>query len=145
MMWLAILALAASDEPDVDGPPPEWVAEHAPYGFDITPRDGKVWINMDRVGDEDDYAVLANDFYKATGNFRYVWVRGYHRRNPKVRYRETITRVSFTCDGEYMETRYYVAIDANRKRVATDESTTKQMIVPGTYGDQWKRFLCEGK
>ena len=105
---LLAFGLGAQSDPDliVDGPPTEWLAQNAPYGWDIT-LDGKVWVNVNPPGARDDYSIFGNDLYKVrTSGNRHprVWIRGYHARNPKVRYRESKLLVSIDCDRDQIWT-----------------------------------------
>jgi hypothetical protein len=147
MMLLAALTLAAQVAPDdltLDAPPLDWTTDHAPYGMDVT-FDGKVWINTNREGARDDYAILANDLYKAltahSSNPR-LWIRGYHLRNREVTYRETKTLVSIDCvrDTIWIERKLYYK--ANGDLIASTGPFASEPVVPGSIGESWRKFAC---
>ena len=141
---LVLLAAEPPAEPLLDGPPLEWATDRAPYGMDIT-LDGKLWINTNRTGARDDYAILANDLHKAltTGtDRRRLWVRGYHLKNPDVSYRETKQLVWIDCkrDTIWIERRLEYA--ASGDLIATTGPFSMEPIVPGSIGESWRKAAC---
>ena len=142
----ALLLLAAEQSTDafLDSPPVDWVTAHAPYGMDVT-LDGKVWINTNRTGAKDDYAILANDLYKAvtgrSSNPR-LWIRGYHFRNRAVTYRETKILVSIDClrDTIWVERKLFYA--AGGELLASTGPFGTEPIVPGSIGETWRDAAC---
>ncbi|RYD68599.1 MAG: hypothetical protein EOP58_00110 [Sphingomonadales bacterium] len=115
----------------------------APFGVDITP-DETAWINMAPVGQTSDYAVRARDYLNIKSSYPTVWIRGYHRRNPRVDYRESKLRVTFDCKGERYSEDYVVHYKANG---AFSEYGGRaggyHPVVPGTEAANWLRFVCK--
>lgn len=146
MFLVALVFALAQAEPDLklDAPPLDWTTDHAPYGMDVT-FDGKVWINTNRTGARDDYAILANDLYKAitghSSNPR-LWIRGYHLRNRGVTYRETKTLVSIDCmrDTIWVERKLYYKADGDL--LATTGPFASEPVVPGSIGETWRKAAC---
>lgn len=145
MIW--ILALLASTVPGdliVDGPPPEWLAENAPNGFDIT-LDGIIWLNVGAPGRIDDYALRANDVYLAATNrsiYPKAWVRGYHLRNRKLPYRESKRQISIDCQRQTMTNLYTVYYKADGSALFTEGQRATVPVVPGTYDEAYMKRLC---
>jgi hypothetical protein len=140
----ALLLVAAQPAAELDAPPLDWVTAHAPYGMDVT-LDGKVWINTNPVGEKNDYAILANDLYKAlsghSSNPR-LWIRGYHLRNPGVTYRETKTLVSIDCVRDTIWIERQIYYKAGGELLASTGPFTSEPVVPGTVGETWRKFAC---
>ena len=146
MMLLAALLLVAQAPPDMklDAPPLDWVTDHAPYGMDVT-FDGKVWINTNRIGARDDYAILANDLYRrsrAIAATRACAIRGYHLKNRDVTYRETKTLVSIDCvrDTIWIERKLYYK--AGGDLLASTGPFASEPVVPGSIGESWRKAAC---
>lgn len=141
---LLLLAPAWANDPIVDGPSDEWLKAHAPYGFDIT-LDGKVWVNTNTPGARDDYAILGKDLEKAlsghSSNPR-LWVRGYHRRNPGVTYRETKQLINVDCarDTIWIERKLYYSADGDL--ITSTGPFASEPIVPGSIGESWRKAAC---
>lgn len=141
--WPAHLMGAPADEL-LDAPPLDWVTQHAPFGMDVT-LDGKVWVNTNRIGARDDYAILANDLHRAltsgTAQPR-LWIRGYHLRNTKVKYRETKQLVTIDCarDTIWVERKLYYAADG--ELLATMGPYASEPVVPGSIGEGWRDAVC---
>lgn len=144
-LMLAALLMLADGAADIQlkSPPLEWVQEHSTrYGFDVTP-DGNLWINVDppRVGE--DYAILANDLYKASGRWRTVWVRGYFKHAPKVPIRESKMQISVDCEGRRLATLYRITYAPDGSVVDNSSGgVTYTPAIPGTYGEQWVDTIC---
>lgn len=144
LLMPVLLAVQPAPEFALDAPPLDWVTDHAPYGMDVT-LDGKVWINTNPTGARDDYAILANDLYKALtaqSTHPHLWIRGYHRRNQKVTYRETKTLVEIDCarDRLWIERKLYYAADGDV--VASSGPFASEPVVPGSIGESWRKFAC---
>ncbi|QNN64336.1 hypothetical protein H9L12_08320 [Sphingomonas rhizophila] len=145
VLVLAALALAqeAATEPQIDGPL-EWAMERAPHGIDIT-LDGKLWINSNKVGAKDDYAILATDLHRAVTSKSIkprLWVRGYHRRNPSVNYRESKLLVVIDCTRDTLRIEKRIAYSADGGIVETGGPYRSDPIVPGTNGEAWRKMAC---
>jgi hypothetical protein len=122
----------------------DWVAANSPHGFDVTP-DGTIWINLSEVGKTDDYAIRAEDLRDATearNRKPSFWVRGYHKRNPKVRYRQTKARLTLDCEHETLETSTTAYYDADGNLLWRTGYTPTEYIIPGTYGAEYRRLFC---
>jgi hypothetical protein len=141
-----IFSIQSAPEPLLDAPPLDWVTARAPYGMDIT-LDGKIWVNTNRTGSRDDYAILANDLYKAvtsgTKSPR-IWIRGYHLRNAAVKYRETKQLVTINCqrDTIWIERKLFYSSDG--EVLATAGPHTSEPVVPGSIGESWRDAVCGG-
>ncbi|MCL6684465.1 surface-adhesin E family protein [Sphingomonas alba] len=145
-MILAGLMLIAEPpaEPLIDGPPLDWATDHAPFGMDIT-LDGKLWINTNKVGARDDYAILANDLYRSLTNrsaFPRVWIRGYHRKNSTVTYRETKALVEIDCMADTIRVERRVYYSASGETVGSEGPFAADPIVPGSIGESWRKAAC---
>lgn len=141
---LILTAQSVSEEPVIDGPPMEWLQQNTPFGMDIT-LDGKVWVNTNRTGAREDYAILGNDLYRsrmALNPYPRIWIRGYHLRNAKVAYRETKQLVNIDCkrDTVWVEKRLYYS--AQRELLGSEGPYSAEPIVPGSIGESWKRAAC---
>ena len=147
MVRNAVLMLLVMGSPlaaQTDSPDLNWVTANAPHGFDITP-DGDIWINLSKVGKKDDYAVRADDLKQARethNKFPSFWVRGYHKRNPKARYRVSKTRYTVSCFQKTISTSTIAYYDAEDNMLWREGSTFAQDIIPGTYGDEYYRLFC---
>lgn len=148
MILLAGLAVAPWSPPPsdqmLDAPPLEWTAAHSPYGMDVT-FDGKVWIDTNKTGARDDYAILANDLYKAISNrstYPRLWIRGYHIRNRAVTYRETkqLVRIDCTADTITIERRLYYS--ASGELIRSEGPFASDPVVPGSVGESWRDAAC---
>lgn len=146
---LAIAAIASTSalaQGPVDDPAMIWALDNAGFGVDVTP-DGRLWANLNAVGQEDDYAILITDVLKSDGKYPTAWIRGYHKRNPKVSYRTTMTRYSFHCADRTMWTMFYSEYSAEGKQTLSREGSRYQAstIVPGTIGEHWMEVACKIK
>jgi hypothetical protein len=146
IVLLAVVALtqASVQEPTLDGPPAGWLEEHMPYGADIT-LNGKVWINTNKVGARDDYAILANDLHRALTSgsvFPKLWIRGYHLRNPKVAYRESLQLVWIDCKSDKVSIEKRVYYSAAKETLGSDGPFAFEPIIPGSIGESWRRAAC---
>lgn len=122
----------------------DWAVQNAPHGFDITP-DGTIWINLAEVGRVDDYAVRAEDLHAArAAHARYpsFWVRGYHKLNTKVTYRESKAKFSLDCNRQTIFTTTIAYYDAEGNMLWRQGSTFSQDIIPGTYAAEYYRLFC---
>ena len=132
-------AIGQTDSPWID-----WVVSNSPHGFDITP-DGTIWINVSAVGKPEDYAVRAEDLHEArrTANRKpSFWVRGYHKRNPKVQYRETKARLTLNCENETISTSTTAYYGADGNLMSRTGYVASEYIIPGTYGAEYHRLFC---
>lgn len=146
--WLlsAVILMMAPAAAQTDSPWLNWVAENSPDGFDITP-DGNIWINVGKPGYRDDYAVLADDLKAArdaSSKNPEFWVRGYHKRNPSVRYRTSKTRYRLDCVNERITRLAAVFNDANGDVVGEAGYGAQQYIIPGSYGQSYYQIFCLG-
>lgn len=143
MIFAALLAVTAQQSLA------DWTSQRAPYGFDITP-DLSIWINIAEPGRKDDFAVLADDLRRHEGQrWQEFWVRGYHLRNPEVRYRESKTRYRMDCEGRTITTVMRVTYDATGtllwEWVAPSSGTFAYTpVVPGSLGARLFLFACPG-
>ena len=142
---LAPLLMAQADiETDLDTLPQEWVERRsARYGFDLT-LDGNVWININRHDAPDAYALLATDLLRERGDWRRVWMRGYHARNPDVSHRESKTLISVNCPQRQYAYVQWVHYDGDGRVVHEGIGSTLGMInaVPGSIGERWTEEIC---
>jgi hypothetical protein len=141
---LAIAATSSivSAEPD---PWFDWVVANSPNGFDVTP-DGTIWINMNKPGLRDDFAVRAGDLRDArqtSSTWPKFWVRGYHIKNKDVPYRETKSQLQIDCAGEKIATLITVQYDATGNVHSQYPGGTFGPIIPGTYGASYHRLFCQ--
>lgn len=147
MRKIVALALALFSVPAVgqtDSPWLDWVAENSPHGFDITPG-GDIWINMAAPGERNDYAVSADDLKAArdaSSKRPEFWVRGYHKRNPDVKYRTSMSRIRLDCATEMLTVLTTVFTDANGEPAGRSGYSPAQYVVPGTYGAAYHRLFC---
>ena len=73
-----------------------------------------------------------------------VWVRGYHRDNPTVRYRMSLTRYAIRCGGWVYGKDQFLTYDANGKVLSQWERTDKlRAIVPGSIEELVARKFCK--
>lgn len=121
-------------------------AKNAPFGFDVTP-DSTVWLNMAKVGQQVDYTVRARDFLDRELPYVTVWIRGYHRRDPNVKYRESKMQVSLDCQRSTYSISYTATYKADGSLWSENKPYRAQSmpIVPGTQGANWQRFICRAK
>lgn len=135
-----ILALAQVETALLD-----WALERGPYGVDVTP-DGSVWINVAPLGTRADYAVLADDVRRqesTSPRWRSFWVRGYHRRDPSVRYRESKAQYTINCEDRTISTNMWVAYRADGSTHSTWRGpSASEPIVPGSMGVRFQRIVC---
>ena len=139
-----MIAAPTSGDALIDGPPAEWLKANAPFGFDVT-FDGKIWVNTNEVGKPDDYAILGNDLYKvkaSTSEYPRVWIRGYHARNPKVRYRESKMLVSIDCVRDTYWVQKDIRYDARGEVVENLGPFPTEPIVPSSYAESWQKAAC---
>lgn len=147
MLWAVILAggLITSPSPNLTLEAwLDWVAEHAPYGFDVTP-DGTIWLNTNPVGQADDYAVRAADLYNNRANRSsnpVFWVRGYHKNNPKVAYRQSMFRYSIDCQRETISRSTAIYYDSEGKTISQEGASGTNYIYPGSVGAEYHRLFC---
>lgn len=109
--------------------------------MDIT-LDGEMWINLHEIGRKSDFAMLANDLYKASGRHRRAWIRGYHRNNRDVSYRETRSLVFVDCEMQTLGQIKSVAYDSEMNVVEELGFESAEPVVPGTYNATYLRALC---
>ena len=119
-----------------------WLEEKsARYGMDIT-LDGKVWINMDPYGDREDYAVGASELLKTSGDYRKVWIRGYHAKDDRVPYRESKRLFHVGCKSETFSEVLAIFYSADGQIMDQYGPTSFQPVVPGSLAAGWMRFVC---
>lgn len=143
-LTIAALLISAPAMAQTDSPWLNWVAANSPHGFDITP-DGTIWINLSEVGKTDDYAIRAEDLRdarEARNRKPSFWVRGYHKRNTKVRYRQTKARLTLDCEHETLSTSTTAYYDADGNLLWRTGYTSPDYIIPGTYGAEYYRLFC---
>lgn len=141
---LASPALSQADDVYLDAPPKEWLLAHAPYGFDITP-DGKTWVNIGRSGRRDDYAILSTDLYKALtqrSSQPRIWIRGYHIRNKKLKYRQSKQLVTIDCMRDTLWVQRELAYAPDGDIVWDKGPFNSESIVPGSVGERWRNMVC---
>lgn len=147
MVRKAALALALAATPawaQTDSPFLNWVHSNSPYGFDLTP-DGSIWINIAEPGERDDYAILATDLMAARESkqqSRTIWVRGYHKLNPKVPYRQTKALWRVDCTFKTISRVMWVSYDGNMDTLSEYGATMATPVVPGSYGAEYFRQAC---
>lgn len=148
MSRLAVLALALLAAPTNaqfdDSPWLTWVAANSPYGFDITP-DGTIWINLSKVGRKDDYAIRAQDLQEARtskAKEHSFWVRGYHKLNADVSYRESKARFSVNCERETLSRSLIAYYDGEGNVLGQLGPLSPSHIIPGSYGAEYYRLFC---
>jgi hypothetical protein len=147
-MALTVAAVARAQpatndlESEIARYPEGWLeSKSARYGMDIT-LDGKIWINADHYGDREDYAVAASDLLGATGRYRKAWVRGYHKRNPDVSYRESKRLVQVNCADRTWFTELTAYYDVEGRAVRQTGRETWSPVIPGTNAENWLRMIC---
>ncbi len=141
---LALILFAFSAAAQTDSPWLNWVAANSPHGFDMT-LDGTIWINLAEEGQKDDYSIRAEDLQQArethdrTPKF---WVRGYHKRNPDVNYRETKALMRVDCEHETLDRMQLTYYKPNGDVFGQLGYASQGYIVPGTYGAEYYRLFC---
>ena len=138
------LSMAAPAIAQTDSPWLDWVVANSPHGFDIT-SDGTIWINVYDPGLIDDYAIRAEDLKAARdaqNKNPSFWIRGYHKRNQKVAYRESKVRFYLDCKNEMMGTSTSAYYDADGSLLSRSGTSSSQYIIPGTYGAEFFRLFC---
>ena len=148
MMIAFFLGTAAVGQADGGKPwflQDEWLEKNAPYGIDMTP-DGQVWITINTSIKGDQYAMLAEDYERRDPKWPQVWIRGYHKANPKVLYRESRSLVHFYC----LERSYYSSYEQTYKADRSVHSASGQRsqtlpVIPGSLAEQWMQFACRPK
>lgn len=142
ILGLVAAPLAAQD---LSSPWLDWVKQNAPHGFDITP-DGTIWLNLTEPGRTDDYAINAEDLKAAReadhSQMQYFWVRGYHKRNPKARYRESKMRYGVNCSTKQIMTTTEAYYSATGDLISRSSSIYPQDVIPGTYSAEYYRLIC---
>jgi len=149
---LALIATSASAQEDdryfyrgLPEPSPairEYIERSAPFGIDFT-RDGRIWVSLDPAGDRDDYSMLIEDILARNEWGATVWVRGFHKRNPDVKYRTSMARYSFDCKNKAMRTLFFATYDASGNVLSSFDGTgRRETIAPGTVGDDWWEVAC---
>lgn len=123
----------------------DYIERHAPFGVDIT-RDGRMWVNLDATGASDDYAMLIDDILKSGPWGATVWVRGYHKRNPRVKYRTSMARYSIDCRDPRIQTLNHVTYSQDGTVISSQENRfydgAYRTIVPGSVGETWWKVAC---
>lgn len=136
------LATTAMAEPTIKAPPTDWLAANTPHGFDVT-LDGNVWMNVDEVGAVDDYAILATDLYGSRGGiWRKLWVRGYHARNPEVKYRESKHLIQLHCQNNTITVLRQIFYSLDGKIMWERRLQPQDYIIPGSHGEAVRDFAC---
>lgn len=125
--------------------PVEWLQENAPHGFDITP-DGSIWVTVgeDRKGSV--WGLLAKDLLNVGDAGGRVWVRGYHRDDPSVPYRETKEQIYFSCKFNEYATIYrvtYAADGSIMNEQGPFSSLGTRPIIPGSLAQEWASYVCK--
>jgi len=141
---IAAMLVATPVAAQTDSPWLNWVSENSPNGFDITP-DGTIWINLAKVGRTDDYAIRAEDLRdgrEARNRKPSFWMRGYHKRNSKVSFRETKARLTLDCEAETLSTSTTAYYGADGTLLSRTGYTPTEYIIPGTYGAEYYRLFC---
>lgn len=141
---VATQSAAQTPTQDAFGVPDGWLTS-MPYGFDVTVDSPNLiaWVNVAPVGGRDDYGILATDLYSATGQYRTVWIRGYHARNPDVKYRETKAKYQFDCTRMELTQLYRVAYRPDRQVLFTEAYPSRtEPVVPGSLGSAWIKLVC---
>lgn len=120
----------------------EWLRQNAPYGIDVTP-DTKAWIIVNLGIGGDVYSILADDYEVRDQRWPKAWLRGYHKANAKVPYRESRTLLHFDCaDNTYYQT-YEQTYKADRTIYSVQSRRTYPTpIVPGSLAEDWKAMMC---
>lgn len=123
--------------------PKEWVARKASkYGLDVT-SDGRMWFNSDTYGDTVDYGVSADDLWTVSGRYRQAWVRGYHKRDPSVPYRESLQLIHADCLQKRWGSEMVIHYDADGKMIHQDGGAWNwEPVVPRTYAETWHEAIC---
>ena len=122
-----------------------WMQKNAPNGIDITP-DSKVWISMNKSIDGDEYAISAEDYEVREYPYAKAWLRGYHKANRKVNYRESRSLYHFDCIRKTYFTSYQQTYRADRSVLSVVSSSSAVVpIVPGSIAETWSYFFCRPK
>lgn len=145
-LFAALLAFSAYSvsAQDVRSPWLDWVVANSPHGFDITP-DGTIWINLAEVGRKDDYAIRAQDLQIAreeSDSQPDFWVRGYHKRNPDVAYRESKALFWLDCQRVTMGRKTIAFYSEDGTLLSRLGAGSTEYIIPGTYGAEYHRLIC---
>lgn len=123
----------------------DWVRDNSPHGFDVT-KDGTIWINLQKPGLRDDYAIRAGDLRDARQMgvlYPKFWLRGYHKKNKDVEFRESKWLYQIDCKGEKIKTilgAKYDGLGNLLSREAEDKSYS--VVIPGTYAAEYHRLFC---
>lgn len=146
--WIVALAALSANSgapAQTNSPWLTWVYAHSPHGIHVSP-DGTIWINSNKPGLKEDYAIRAGDLReaRASGNKNpEFWVRGYHRNNPAVRYRESIFRYVMSCANETYRISASVYYGAYGEVMGEYGSQPQTYVVfPGSYASEWHRLFC---
>jgi hypothetical protein len=141
MFWLgALLIVSTQLNKDLI----DWALARAPHGVDVT-LDGEVWVNIANPGLRDDYAILARDLKSQEAKpYPKLWVRGYHKNNPTLPYRESKAQYQFNCKAQTISTETHLTYDAqgNVKSDWRSNRYTSDAIVPGSIGARLYAFVC---
>lgn len=137
--------LDASSQGPEDDPDILWALKHSRMGTHTTP-DGRLWAYVDPPGGRDDYSVLIEDIRKGNGSTVTAWVRGNHKNDPTVKYRTSMGRYLFDCQGSQIQTLYRVTYAADGSVVSSWEGISPsygyKTVVPGSIGESWLRLAC---
>jgi len=127
-----------------DSPYLNWVASHSPNGFSLG-SNGTIWINIAPEGQVDDYAIRAEDLLAAQTdkpNYVVFWVRGMHKNNRNVAYRESMTRYAVDCQRDEISVTQRQFYRADGGPMGSEGPFRSEYIVPGTYGEEYHRLMC---
>lgn len=128
-------------------PPDEFIIQMSMkigHGFDVTPSDMMAWISINAPGRADDYALSAIDIFKEQGKqVRQIWMRGYHKRNADVPYRESKTLLAFDCKAMMIQERRFYTYSADGLALdQIDNALDPYSPVPGTVAYGWLVAGC---
>ena len=133
---LLVLFISASVSAESESPWLDWVAANAPHGIDIT-NDGTIWISLHPIGQKNDYALRAEDLFEARrldeANPSF-WIRGFHKKNTDVRWRETKARYVLDCTNERISTSVWLAYDAEGNVISETGYVSPEYIVREARG-----------
>lgn len=123
----------------------DWVRDNSPHGFDVT-KDGTIWINLQKPGLRDDYAIRAGDLRDARQMgvlYPKFWLRGYHIKNKDVEFRESKWLYQIDCKGEKIKTILGVKYDGLGNLLSREaEDKAYSIVIPGTYAAEYHRLFC---
>ena len=123
----------------------DWVRDNSPHGFDVT-KDGTIWINLQKPGLRDDYAIRAGDLRDARQMgvlYPKFWLRGYHIKNKDVEFRESKWLYQIDCKGEKIKTILGVKYDSLGNLLSREaEDKAYSIVIPGTYAAEYHRLFC---